>query len=424
MNITNKALAEGVYLSSCKTDKFKSAMMTVSFALPLEEETASGYSLLTNLLSLSTGDYPDMQSFSIVKDELYALGLDAYVQRRGELLLLTLEINTIADSFAFDGERVLAKACKLLGGAIFNPCLNDQGDFPLENMESEKRCLVEEIASAIENKPSFALRNARKLLCQGEPFAVDAGGEIPKVLELTSENLLDCYKNAINNAPVFITYAGEADFEYLEECIRENFPFTPRKRVLPSPVVHKKRNEILKVSESLDMEQSILILGFSTKMPMGPRDRAILSVYDEIFGGSPSSKLFMNVREKEGLCYYCSSYPSGRKNVLFVSCGLEPDNEEKAVRAIYNQVEAMKIGDFSDSELENAKGSIIRSIQSMESSLGSLNGYMLGQALLDDAVSIEENMALINNVTRDEVIAFAKTVSPELEYVLAKEEQE
>jgi hypothetical protein len=51
-----------------------------------------------------------MQSFSVIKDELYALGLDAYVQRSGELLLVRLEINTIADSFAFDGERVLFRA--------------------------------------------------------------------------------------------------------------------------------------------------------------------------------------------------------------------------------------------------------------------------------------------------------------------------
>ena len=183
MNIYQKKLAEGVQLSAFKTDKFKSALMTVSFALPLEAETASGYSLLTNLLSLSTGDYPTMQSFSVIKDELYALGLDAYVQRRGELLLVTLEINTIADSFAFDGDRILFEATKLLGGAIFRPCLKD-GVFPEENIESEKKCLIEEIASAIENKPSYAMRRAKQILCEGEPFAVDVGGEIDRGGEL------------------------------------------------------------------------------------------------------------------------------------------------------------------------------------------------------------------------------------------------
>lgn len=424
MNIVSKTLKEGVYLSAVKTDKFKSALMTVSFALPLERETASGYSLLTNLLSLSTADFPDMQTFSIIKDDLYALGLDSYVQRRGEILLVTLEINTIADSFAFNGERVLFRACELLGSAIFNPLLID-GVFPEKNVESEKRCLIEEIASAIENKPAFALKRAREILCEGEPFAVDAGGEIELVEKLDGKALSEIHRNIIENAPVFITYAGEADIDYIEECIRENLPFSERKVNLPTPTVHEKRENILRVQESLEMEQSVLILGFSLEIPKNAYERAVLSVFDEIFGGSASSKLFMNVREKEGLCYYCSSYPSGRKNVLFVSCGLEPGFEEKAIKAIYREVEAMKNGDFTENELQNAKNAIVRSVQSIESSLGSLNGYMLGQALLlDDSVTLEENLEFVSKVTKEDVIALAKTISPELEYILNAEENE
>ena len=397
--------------------------MTVSFALPLDAETASGYSLLTNLLSLSTADFPDMQAFSIIKDELYALGLDAYVQRRSEILLVTLEINTIADSFAFNGEKVLFRACELLGSAIFNPLL-ENGVFPEKNVESEKKCLIEEIASAIENKPAFALKRAKQILCEGEPFSVDAGGEIERVAVLDGKTLAECHRYIINNAPVYITYAGEADPEYLEECIRENLPFSPRAFQLPLPTIHKKRDNVIRVQENMEMEQSVLILGFSLEMPKSALDRAILSVYDEIFGGSASSKLFMNVREKEGLCYYCSSYPSGRKNVMFVSCGLEPGFEEQAISAIYREVDAMKNGDFTESELQNAKNSIIRSVRSIESSLGSLNGYMLGQALLDDSVPIDKNLELVESVTKDLVISLAKSVHPELEYILNAEETE
>ncbi len=420
-NITHTQIQEGVSLYTCKTDKFKSALMNVSFAVPLSEETASCYSLLTNLLSLSTADYPDMQTFSIIKDELYALGLDAFVQRRGEILLITLEINTIADSFAFDNEQVLLKATELLGSAIFRPNLQNQ-IFPRENVESEKVCLIEEIASAVENKPSFALKRAREILCKGEPFAVDAGGEIERVEKLNGGDLAEAHKYILENAPVFITYSGEADHEYVAQCIRMHLPFSPRKKIIPSPVLHIKQDGITKITEKMDMEQSVLILGFASKMPENPRDRAILSVYDEILGGSSSSKLFMNVREKEGLCYYCSSYPSGRKNVIFVSCGLEPGNENVAIEAIYREIDAMKQGDFSDNEIINAKNSIIRSIQSLGGSLSGLNGYMLGQALLPDSVSLEKNTEFINSVTRQDVIGFASSVLPELEYILTAED--
>ncbi len=423
MKIYTYSPQEGVYVSACKTEKFKSALMTVSFALPLEGETASGYSLLTNLLSLSTGDYPTMQSFSIIKDELYALGLDAYVQRKGEILLVTLEINTIADSYAFDGERVLFRATELLGGAIFRPCLS-YGAFPFENVESEKKCLIEEIASEIENKPSFALKRAREIMCEGEPFAVDAAGEIDKVLSLDGKSLMDYYRFVVDNAPVFINYTGEADFEYVKECIDTHLSFTPRKRNIPTPVIHKSRESVIRVRENIEMEQSVIVLGFTLDMPDSARKRAILSVYDEIFGGAASSKLFMNVREKEGLCYYCSSYPSGRKNVMFVTSGIEYGNEEKVISAVYREIDAMKAGDFTDSELENAKNAIVRSLQSVENSLGSINSYMLGQVLLDDSEPLEVNIELVKSVTREEVVNLALTVSPELEYILESEVSE
>ena len=420
MDIRIKQLKPGVCLAACKTDKFKSASMSVSFAVPLSRETASGYSLLTNLLSLSTGSYKTMQSLSIIKDELYALGLDAFVQRRGELLLVKLEMDTIADSFAFDGERVLFRATELLGDAIFNPHI-ENGAFTEANVETEKLCLIDEIESLIENKPSYAMLRARQIMCENEPFAVDAGGETERVRALDGRQLYGFYKEILENAPVFITYAGEADFEYIEECVQTHLPFTPRKNELPDSVLHIAKDEIYRVRETMEMEQSVLILGFTTIMPDSAKKRAILTVYDEIFGGSPASKLFMNVREKEGLCYYCSSYPAGRKNVIFVSCGLEPGCEEQAIKAIYREVSEMKNGNFSDSDLINAKNSIIRSLRSAENTLNSISGYLLGQILSEDSATIEESIELVSGVTRDEVIALAQTVKPELEYILSAE---
>ncbi len=416
-------IKKGVHLAAYRTEKFKSALMTVSFALPLDKETASGFSLLTNLLSLSTGSYPTMQTFSVKKDELYALGLDAYVQRYGEILLVTLEINCIADSFAFDNERVLFRATELLGDAIFNPCLSG-GVFPRENVESEKKCLIEEIQSEIENKHSFAMRRARKLLCEGEPFAASANGDIKGVEALNGEALMFFYEKAIKEAPVYITYVGEAAEEYLLECIERNLPFSEREQRELVPVVHSAWSKVKRVSEKMEMGQCIVILGFSLKMPKGAGDRAILSVYNDIFGGSAASKLFMNVREKEGLCYYCSSHPAGRKNLMFVSCGVAPGMEDKAISAIYREIEAMKQGDFLESELENAKNAIIQSLSGQDDTLGSMTSFLISQILYTDSVSNELAAELIRSVTSEQVVALARSVTPELEYILQGEEGE
>ncbi len=421
MIIEKKSLCEGVSLASYKTEKFKSSMMTVSFAMPLDAETASGFSLLTNLMSLSTGKYPTMQSFSIRKDELYALGLDAFVQRRGELILVTLELNMIGNSFAFDGDDVLSDAMELLGDAIFNPNLVSL-EFPSDSVATEKLCLIDEIESAIESKPSYALLRARKLMCEGEPFAVDVAGEVDRVKELDGRTLVEFYKKAVFESPVYITYAGEEDIKRVEECVRMHLPFLPRESTLPKPVLHRHSGEVKRICERLEMEQSVLVLGFTLDFASDTKKRAILTVFDEIFGGSSSSKLFTNVREKEGLCYFCSSMPASDKNVLFVSCGLETGSEADARDAILREVDAMKRGDFSDTDLENAKNSIYRGLESVETSLSSITGFLLGRIIRSDAPDLETLIALVSEVTREEVVALANTLELELEYTLTSEE--
>ena len=102
--------------------------------------------------------------------------------------------------------------------------------------------------------------------------------------------------------------------------------------------------------------------------------------------------------------------------------GLQDIPEEKAKSAIYREIDAMKNGEFDETDLKNAKSSIIRSLKSVESNLGSLNGYLFSLIFSEENVTQEETIKLVNEVTRDEVIAFARTVNPELVYILSAED--
>ena len=94
---------------------------------------------------------------------------------------------------------------------------------------------------------------------------------------------------------------------------------------------------------------------------------------------------------------------------------------EQAFDAIIKETDAMRRGDFSDGELDQAKKSVIRSLKTMGSGLASLTGYMLGQALLgteDTFGSIEKNINAIESVTRGDVSALAQRFKLELIYTL------
>lgn len=421
MNIFKKELCEGVSLSAVKTDKFKSDFITVSFVLPLSDVTASGYSLLTNLLSLSCAKYPTMQKLRVAKDELYALGLDTYVRRWGELLLVTAETVSLADSYTLSGEANLEKAIEILGEILFAPAFED-GHFISEYVESEKLCLTEEICSVIEDKRSFALKRAREIMCESEPYAADPDGTVEGVEAITPETLTEVYRYCLSSPAVEIVYVGESDGEKVFELMKRHLPFAPRKRDIPEGTVHKV-GSLKRVTEPTDGNQSVLVLGFGMPTTVTHGERAVLSVFDEIFAASPMSKLFTGVREKRGLCYYCNSYTSGRKNVMLVACGISPRNAQKAEKAILSELESMKKGEFSDSDVENAKKAIHRSLRAVEGSLTGMNSFALGQALHSEPLTPGEIGALVDDVARDEVIGFANKIELDTVYLLRSEEK-
>ena len=421
MEYFSSETAKGVEFCSYRTDRFKSSLITVSFLLPLDRKTASYYSLLTNMLSLATGKYRTMQSLAKIKDELYDLSFDSYVRVRGETLLVTADMSLLADSYALNNEKILEKGMALLGDALFDPCLSPKGNFLDDQLESEKKCLVEEIDSIVENRHAYSVKRTKELMCEGEPFSADAAGEKEKVLAITPSELTGYYKKCIYDAPVKIVYTGEEDPKKVLELVKKYLPFKDRQEKSFVSVKHENKGKIRRFSEKMEGSQSIVVMGFSTLETKTPKEKAVLTVFDEIFGSSPQSRLFVNVREKKSLCYYCQSYVTANKNVMLVSCGVSEKNGRKAEKAILHELEEMKKGKISEPELINAKKSVIRSLDSIEGNLSALNAYILNRAIIGDGKSLDDLKDDVMSVTQDEISDFASGIDIDTVFVLSPE---
>lgn len=413
-----RELRPGVKLLYSQTRDFKSALFRVVFAVPLEKETASGYSLLTNMLSLTTAEYPDIRSFAVAKDELYALWLDSYVKRSQETLLVTLEFESLADSFALEGEKLLEKAVKMLGGAIFAPNAPG-GVFPKKLLDGEKRSLTGEIESIIENDSDFAFMRSLEIMCAGEPYATDAAGDKKLVKKLDGKTLYDVYyKYCLENAPVLISYVGEADIGEVAEYVEKYLPFAPRTGKIPECTVHRAGG-FRRVREKTRSDECTVVIGASYAPCKTLRERVALALFDEIFGGA-SGRLFINVREKEGLCYFCSTVSPGVKNVYFIICGTEPANALRAEEAIRREFDLAANGLCSGGELDTAKKTLLRRVDNTGASPASISSNLIAQALAapEERAGPEELRAIIRSVTAQEIAAITKTMQTELVYTL------
>ena len=167
----------------------------------------------------------------------------------------------------------------------------------------------------------------------------------------------------------------------------------------------------------MDITQGKLIIGLDLNID----DEQLIFdavLYNSILGGSANSKLFQNVREKAHLAYVASSSYSRYKSNIFIKCGIEIENYEKAVEIIRKQLEDMANGDFSESDIQNSKKGIIAGIKTIDDEQDTQITFYFGQELSNNPIEAQEYIKKIQNVNKENIINIAKKVKINTIYFL------
>ena len=128
--------------------------------------------------------------------------------------------------------------------------------------------------------------------------------------------------------------------------------------------------------------------------------------------------LFQNVREKAGLAYSTkSSYVKAKANI-FIRCGIQIENYDKALGLIKEQLDVLKDGKFSEEDIENAKTFLISGIRNIEEEQDSEIIYYIGQELAKTNRDVDEYISMINKVSKEDIINLANTVQINTIYFL------
>lgn len=187
---------------------------------------------------------------------------------------------------------------------------------------------------------------------------------------------------------------------------------------MPATVIRAEAGPIRRITEELPVEQGKLVMGFRTGITPADPDYAALLVANEMFGGSPTGKLFLHVREKLSLCYYCSSHPDVTKGLLYVSSGVANENRERTEVEVLRQLDAICQGDFSEEEFETAKRGLLTEMRAFYDSPMQMELYYLSRRIGGCDVSPEEKTAQLLAVTREDAIRAAKRIRPDTIYFL------
>ena len=142
-----------------------------------------------------------------------------------------------------------------------------------------------------------------------------------------------------------------------------------------------------------------------------------------VLGGTPSSKLFLNVREKLSLCYYCASRYDWNKGIVLIESGVETENIDRAKTEILGQLDEIRAGNVTEEELLAAKLSICNSYRTVGDYLGGLENWYVSQAFCEKIQSPEEAAEEISSVTMEQVVQAANRVVLDTVYRMVGKEE-
>lgn len=418
-----KEIAHGIYISFVQDDKFKTNYAAVQFVSSFKSNEASARSIVPNILTVSNSAYPTREELSKKLASLYSASLSESEAIVGDNYVSTIYASCIANDYAMNRETVTPELIDLLITSILSPKL-ENGAFDENEFSQLKQELLDAIDAEINNKRSYAFSQAKKLIYKNESCCVSSYGTKEDAEKLTNAGVYEIYQSMLESAHIEIMISGGKDIIQASEKLEAAFAVLPRNNVhepayyTPSPL--KQETEI--ASDNLDVKQTRLVMAY--KCEDKETDIYAAKLFTAMFGITPTSKLFSNVREKMQLCYSCSAIFDEYRSVLIVECGIDDTNLDKTVSAINEQLATIAAGDFTEDELSETKLMLTGAFRSNYDSLFSLLTWYNVQYRRGTAYEPCEVIDMLNAVNREQIIKSARSFKPDVIYSLRPAMQE
>ncbi len=424
LDINRECICEGVYFTQIRDPKFKNNRISVTLVAPLSEKTAASYAILPFILRKGFRACPDPAEFSRLLSSLYGTSCDWGVRKAGDDQMLTISLSAIDDRFTLNNESITAEVSKILCGLILDPVI-ENGSFPIKSFETEKQSLIDSIKAELNDKVALASARCQQIMLEGHSAAISRFGSLESAEALSCEEVFDAYNELLKKARIEILFIGSGDSEGAKEIFASSFsasaerekPFETGSRVF------KAFGGIKDVTEQYNISQGKLSMGFSCSTVIGDEDESAMEIMRIILGGAPFSKLFLNVREKHSLCYYCSASYDRFKGTITVNSGIEKENLEKAKTEILRQLEDMQNGEISDDEIENTKKLIRNVYTGISDSISKTEQFFLPRLIAGKDTSPQRELEALCTVTKEDIINAARKVSLNTVYFMSPKEE-
>jgi len=273
-----------------------------------------------------------------------------------------------------------------------------------EEIEKEKLVVINEIKSIDDNPEERAYELYLETMWKDHSLSRRIAGESKNIKKINRENLYAFYKKRFVSSNSVVTVAGKIDpeavFDLLEKY-RDSSTYSRLEQIRTPPV-----NQTAWKFKKNNFQQVHIYTGLSTAPPNKLEDYYKLLVFSTLFGESMSSRLFQQLREKEGLCYSIFSFRTHYSdiNLWSIYANTVPDLASRVIKSINHELKRLHSEPPNEKEVSDARGqlrgNLILSKEDMESRMKRLLRQYL---IIGNVLEYEESLSLLKKITTVDV---------------------
>lgn len=395
-------------IKKIETKKFKTNVYALYLTIPLTKENVTYNALIPTVLKRGCEKYNNQLEISKKLEEMYDATFGIGITKVGNNEVLKFYLESLNNNYLPNNEDLSKTSIEMLLNIVMKPYLVN-GKFDDDYVEQEKENLKKVIESRKDNKDTYATNRLLEEMFKEEPYGLYKFGNIDEIDNITSKKLYEKYKELIKNSEKYLYILGDVENLNIESYNIDEKEITISKEF---PVKISEKENIVK--EQMDVTQGKLVIGLNT--PNNKQE--VIALYNTILGKGANSKLFLNVREKEGLAYSAGSTYLKRNNAIIISTGIEVSKYNKAVEVIKNQLKDMEDGNITEKEMKDAKQFINAGLNLINESSENMIEYRFDKDLYNEEIDIEKYRKEIEEIKKEDIVKVAKQIKIDTIYFL------
>lgn len=395
------------------TDRFKTITVSLKFTKKYNREESVYFKLLERVLPINgTENYKSVNDITKKLESLYNanIGYKFYVTSEN----MTFETNLRIINPKYTKEDTYKESFDLFKEILTKPTLKNN---QFKYFDLQKDNLINSILNVKDDLRSYSSLKFQEIFYKGTVYAENNYKNIKLFEDMESKKLYENYKKLFSEFKIDVFVIGKFDEEVLTKYIEELMKGFKSKDNYTKDLYTKVKCKESLVKDKFKESQSCLLIGLNINGLTDEERDYKLILYNTILGSMNNSVLFVNVREKNSLCYSIGSTISKFTETMIIRSGISSDSFDDAVRLIKESLEEMKDEKKVDKLLKNAKKTLnIAYNDFYESSNKIIDYYFIREFTI--LPSIEERREKVMNLTSKDVTDIAKKVSIGLIYLM------